>query len=489
MRRPWSLQTRLVLFVLVLVAALLGGLGASLSVLVSRVRDEVVDDELARRIERIGRNLEVGHGGEISLGERSGDEDDEDDGDDGDDDEREERRRGEGLFQVQTRRGALVARVGPPALFAASAAAPGARARGWTVRRDDGSSWRVRAAAVVPHHAERLPDGEIVVVSAAAPLRTFSALVERFQLVLGLTLALGLLLGGLGAWWVARISLRPIRRLVHDISSIEAASLHRRLATEGLDAELALLAAAFNKVLERVQAAFERQRQFIARASHALRTPLAGVLSQAEVALRKERSAEAYQEAIADIAAAARESAAVVDGVLAQSRADNVGGELRREPVGMDEIAQALRRLFSPRAEQLGLALRFELAPALVVDADRGRLLEALEALLDNAVRYTPKGGEVGLRAMPAEAGVAIEVWDTGLGISIDEAGQVFERFFRGRAAAQSQQPGSGLGLSVVRAIVEAHGARVVLRPREGGGTLATLWWPAPAPLGPPTGG
>ena len=69
MRRPWSLQTRLVLFVLVLVAALLGGLGASLSVLVSRVRDEVVDDELARRIERIGRNLEVGHGGEISLGE------------------------------------------------------------------------------------------------------------------------------------------------------------------------------------------------------------------------------------------------------------------------------------------------------------------------------------------------------------------------------------------------------------------------------------
>lgn len=468
MKRRWSLQWRLVLFVLVLVTALLGSLGVALSTLVASVRDQVVDDELSRRIERISRRLEVDRGGAL----RFGDDDEEDDD--------EEPHGAEGPFQVQTRRGGVLVRVGPASLFAASAAASPVPPTGATVRHDDGSSWRVRTLAVTPHHDERLAPEDAVVVSAAAPLRAFSALVGRFRTVLLLTLALGVLLGGLGAWWVARLYLSPLRRLVREVSGIEATSLHRRLDTAGLDAELAQLASAFNSVLERVQMAFDRQRQFIARASHALRTPLAGVLSQAEVALRKERSAEAYQEAIADIAAAARESAAVVDGVLAQSRADLASGELRRAPVPLDEVAQALRRLFAPRAEQLGIALGWELAPGLVVDADRPRLLEALEALLDNALRYTPRGGEAGLRASPEGTGVALEIWDSGLGIGADEAGQVFERFFRGQAATQSQQPGSGLGLSMVRAIADAHGARVELKPRDGGGTRAILWWPSP---------
>jgi len=135
-------------------------------------------------------------------------------------------------------------------------------------------------------------------------------------------------------------------------------------------------------------------------------------------------------------------------------------------------------RLLAPRAEQAGVALELDAPAELTVRAGRGALRELLEALLDNALHYTPRGGRAGLRAAAAPGGTALTVWDTGPGIPADEREQVLGRFYRGRAAAASGKAGSGLGLAIVKAIADAHGASLTLGERPGGGLLVTVVFP-----------
>jgi signal transduction histidine kinase len=277
---------------------------------------------------------------------------------------------------------------------------------------------------------------------------------------------------------LAQVFLQPLRRLSQQVAGVEASSLGTRLETAGLDPELGRLAQAFNGMLGRLAGAFDAQRAFVGRASHALRTPLASILSQAEVALLRERSPEAYQAALMAIAEAARGSAQLADGLLALTRAD-AADHGARDAVSVSDLALELGRLFTPRAEAAGLRFSAEAPDGLSVRATRQRLREMLDALLDNALRYTPRGGAVRFEARAEGAAVVLEVTDTGLGIEAHEQAQVFERFFRGSAAAKSGQPGSGLGLSLVKALSEADGATLVVERQHGGGTRARLRYPS----------
>lgn len=462
-----SLRVRLVLLVVALTLPLLFGLGLYLGSGLDRWAEEVLDAQLAERVARIAARIEVERSGEIEL--------------------EHEDEWGEAPFVVETASGKLLARGG--ARVPSLARELGTEDRHADTRRaPDGRRWRVLSARVRPSHEGRRSRAPAVVVTVAAPSQPFAALSSRFRAGLLTALALGALLSALGAIAVAQLFLAPIRRLSADVAAIEASSLDQRIRAHRLDPELARLAAAFNGVLDRLQAAFARQQQFVARASHALRTPLAGMLSQAEVTLRRERSVEDHRAVLEDIAASARESAALVEGLLALSRADVAGGGLQREPIALADVADEMRRLFALRAEEAGVTLAWDVPEGLFIDADRARLRELLEALLDNALRYTTAGGEAGLSARDDDDSVVLEVWDTGVGIAPEEVQLVFERFFRGRAADETRKGGTGLGLSVVKAIATAHGATVELVPRAGGGTRALVRWPRrPPPPGSET--
>lgn len=449
-----SLRWRLVLLVLGLVMLLLAGIGAYVGSELDAWADDVVDRELARRIDEITSDLEIEHG-ELEL-EHAGD----------------------GYYSIDTPKGEHLAGSSgglelPPKLPVGAT----------TIMDPRGRSWRVLSRLVHPEDLPRLPHslGELR-VTAATPIRVLSETTVRFRRGFLLALAFGAVLGVAGAWLLAHGFLEPIRRLSAEVARIGDDRLSERIGETGLDPDLATLARAFNAVLAKLETAFDRQRQLVSRASHALRTPLAGILSHAEVTLRRPRTDVEYQEALGEIASVARESAQLVDGLLALARAESATSPphpLERRAVSVGELAEQMQRLFSARAEAHHIGLSWDVKADVRVEADPGRLRELFEALMDNALRYTPDGGQAGFIATKANDRARIEVWNTGPGIDEDERERVFERFYRGRGAEGEDRPGSGLGLALARAIAEAHGARIWTEPRPGGGTSMVLDWPA----------
>jgi signal transduction histidine kinase len=363
---------------------------------------------------------------------------------------------------------------------------PPGRGRGapWAGSVEDaaGRTWRVVSAAhVVEGKRRRGRDAVVIEVQVAGEAAPHRALEERFRSGLLVALAAALVVGGAGSALLAHLSLAPLRRVAAQVDSIGAASLERRVDAAGLDPELGRVAGAFNELLARLEEAMSHQRALVSRASHALRTPVATILTRAEVALRRERDPAAYRGALEDVAAAAREAAALVQHLLTLARLDERRGPAAREEVALAPLADEIVRLLSPRAGEAGVALESAAAEALVVRADPAAIRELLEALLDNAVHYTPRGGRAGVRATATAAGPALVVWDTGPGIPPEERPRAFERFQRGAAALAAGKPGSGLGLAIVKAIADAHGAAVTLGDRPGGGLVVTVTFPPDA--------
>lgn len=442
-----SLRARLVLLVLGLTTVLLGGLGFALAGSLSRWTEEVVDAELQRRAQALQRELHVEHG-ELEL-------------------EEEDHLPSGSPLRLERPGGAVLLERGawPTALPGGLGATTLALASGEPVR--------VLSVSFVPRGADAP-----LVLRVAAPLGTVSGVADRFRAGLLLALLLAAVLSAGGAALLARTFLAPLQRLSRDVDGLDPSALTGRLDASGLDPELTRLARAFNGLLDHIAAGVERQRAFVGRASHALRTPLASLLAQGEVALRRDRSATEYRAALEAIVATTRDAAALTEALLALSRADAATAEAAKEPVDLRALAHELERLFRPRAELAGLALEVSVPEGLVLEASRPRLREALDAVLDNAVRYTPRGGRVTVSARAHDGGVALDVEDTGPGFAPTERAQVFERFFRGAAAEQTGQPGSGLGLSVVKALVEADGGRAELSDAPGGGARVTLTFP-----------
>ena len=344
-----------------------------------------------------------------------------------------------------------------------------------TVTDATGRAWRVLTA---PFQVGD-DDGPRINVQVAGAVAAFGALEGPYQRGLLAALAVALLVGGLGAAVLAHGALAPLRRLAAEVDAIEVASLDGRVQLAGLDPELRRVASAFNGLLGRLEGAMQQQRQFVSRASHSLRTPVATIRTRAEVALRREREPAAYREALAEVAAASAEASGLIAHLLTLARLDEQRGALAREEVALATVAGEVVRLLAPRAVELGVSLEQQVPPGLTVQANRPALRELLEALLDNALHYTPRGGRAGVGAGVEGSRVVLRVWDTGPGIPEAERAQVFERFYRGAGAQAAGLPGSGLGLAIVQAIAEGHGATVTLGEREGGGLEVTVAFPA----------
>ncbi|MBK6684757.1 MAG: hypothetical protein IPG45_09805 [Deltaproteobacteria bacterium] len=453
-----SLRLRLVVLVGTLVLLLLGGLGFYLMSSLEPWAREALDHELDLQAEAIEDHLEVKRSGQL-----------EQEDDDHFDhvgfvilDARGEVAMGRGLDRVWP----LFTEWGRPQ----------------TLEGTDGRSWRVYGRLIHPEHEERLdPSRRPLRLIVGTPARPFDQVSSRFQLGLAVSLMLGLFLGGAGAAVIAQVSSAPIRRLSVEVGGIEVTSIERRIHTSGLDPELAQLAGSVNGLLERLDGAFQQQRALISHASHALRTPVASLLTISEVNLRRERSTDEYRRALVEIGQVAKDANQMVEQILALGRIDRLQAGLQKSAVPLAELGEEMGRLFGPRALEAGLELQVDLPRTLALAADPTRLRELLEVLLDNALRYTPRGGQLGLDASSEGRQVVLRVWDTGPGIAAEERERVFERFYRGAVGKESGQPGSGLGLSIARAIALAHGAELLIQDRPGGGTQVILKFPPPS--------
>lgn len=318
--------------------------------------------------------------------------------------------------------------------------------------------------------------GTVRVADSLAPVaRTQAQLRRTFGVVAGLAA----LLAALAAAGLAGLATRPLRRLATLAASVDAGELDRRAGPLG-SGEIAMLAGAFDRMLDRLQAAFARQRQFVGDASHELRTPLAVLQAQVDL-LRSEPDDAAQREGLEVLASRLAQLDRLVGDLLTLARA---GADRLHEPRPFDvtDFFEDLRRdlpLFGPRVYTVRAC-----GGSLVADPDR--LTQVLRNLVRNAVNNTDPDDEITVTAQPKGDRLLIAVIDRGTGIPEDQLPHIFERFHRAGTRQERDRGGSGLGLPIARALVEAHGGRIRARSRPGEGSTFVVELPGFTPADQP---
>ena len=276
-------------------------------------------------------------------------------------------------------------------------------------------------------------------------------------------IGLGVLsVGMFGGWWLSSRAVQPIGAMSDTVSRINSTNLSQRLELNGVDTELGGLGSLINTMLERLESSFTRQVRFTADASHELRTPVAVILAQVELALSRPREAPTYRESLEACGRAARRMNALVEDLLMLARADSGKLELRIEPIDLESIAQSSVSLLEPLARLRQVHIRLVTSPTPMM-GDSDRLGQVLTNLLSNAIQYNHENGEVVLTVQSDQASATAIVEDTGNGIPENDLPLIFDRFHRVDAARSRAAGGSGLGLAICRSIVEAHGGTIAV--------------------------
>jgi signal transduction histidine kinase len=222
---------------------------------------------------------------------------------------------------------------------------------------------------------------------------------------------------------------------------------------------------------ERLVEADRLKDEFVALISHDLRTPLTSILGYLELTLEDEELTPSQRGYLEVVERNAQRLLRLVSDLLFVARLEAGQLELHESELDLAAVAQQSVHEAGPRASAGGITIRCETEPVPGVAADRGRMFQLLDNLVSNAIKFTPPGGEVSVRVQAADGAVRLEVADTGIGIPADEQRRLFERFFRASSAADKQIQGTGLGLYIARAIVEAHGGEIMFESEAGQGT------------------
>jgi signal transduction histidine kinase len=295
----------------------------------------------------------------------------------------------------------------------------------------DGKRWRIYARRFVVPRGGRF--AAVAVGDAAEAERQWAALLERF----GVGAFAALLLVGAVSVRLVEISVAPVQRTLDEM------------------------------------------RRFLADAAHELRTPVAVLRGRAEVALQRERDPNEYREALQGVAREAERMGRLVDDLLALARTQSGERAVERGPLYLDDVVSDATASVRVLAEQVGVRVHVGEFGEAAVFGDAALLRQAVLILLHNALKFTPAGGEVRVDVSASEGAATLVVEDTGVGIDAAELPHVFDRFYRG-AAARGKVEGAGLGLSILRWITDANGARVTLSSTPGKGTRAVVVFPPP---------
>lgn len=305
------------------------------------------------------------------------------------------------------------------------------------------------------------------------------------RLVLAGLVPSGLLVAGLAGWFLSRKSLAPVLAMADQARRISLDNLDQRLPVLNPRNELGRLAATFNDLFSRLNSAFAQQRQFVADASHELRTPVSVIRTAASVTLEKsDRSDDEYRNALTIVDEQSRRLSRIVEDMFRLARADAGRLALESRPFYLDELLAETSRAASILAASKNVRVELPALPEASCYGDEDLVRRMFMNMLENAVKYTPPGGRVAVGLTSVNGCHLVSISDTGIGIPAEAQPHVFERFFRADKAKSRKDclkdgigAGAGLGLSIARSIAEAHGGSLVLRhsDQEGSTFLATL--------------
>jgi two-component system, OmpR family, heavy metal sensor histidine kinase CusS len=347
-----------------------------------------------------------------------------------------------------------------------------------TVHSSEGVPFRVLSTqAVWPGYIH--PN---VTVQMAIDMGPDEKILKRFRKKLLTILAFSLLACALVGYWIAERGIRPVRKMAKTAARIKSSTLDERLDRSGLPSELSDLALTFNDMLDRLEDSFVRLSRFSSDIAHELRTPLQNLRGEAEVVLSKEREPGEYQNRLGSALEEYQRLSNLIDRLLFLARAENPQTQIQLEPVDLKKELGLLQDFYGPLAGESGIALRVEAPEGLRADLDRSLFQQAVGNLVENAMKYTPAGGTILLKTSAGDGDVRVEVSDTGKGIPPDQLSRVFDRFYRVDPSRASSSGGAGLGLSIVKSIMNLHAGTVEIRSEPSHGTTVALLFPAIGP-------
>ena len=266
---------------------------------------------------------------------------------------------------------------------------------------------------------------------------------------------------GLSGALLARRALRPIDRMVTRARHIGEGNLTERLPHPGTRDEIGRLVETLNEMLARLERSFEIQRRFTADASHELRSPLSRLRAELEVTLRRPRPLPEYEETLRSCLGEVQRVQGLTEELLELARIDARQEAEAARPVPVSEIVEAAVSAVTSEAERRGILVLVEDGPEMLVNAAPVAAKVALANIVDNAVKFSPSGGEVRLAIGAGNGEAVVTVSDSGPGVSPDDVSRLFQRFYRGKASRASDVPGVGLGLAISRALIERQGGRI----------------------------
>lgn len=314
-------------------------------------------------------------------------------------------------------------------------------------------------------------------------LHSQKEMMEEAGTVFAWLIPVAILLASGSGYFLARKSLAPVVAMSGQAGRIGAENLHERLAVQNEKDELGHLARSFNRLLDRLNESFDRQRRFMADASHELRTPVAILRGESEVALSQQaRSPEEYRESLDVMHHEAERLTRIVEDLFTLTRADAGQHPLKSSDFYLDELVAECVHSARTLAQAKRISLTFEAAPESPIHADESLVRRMLLNLLDNAIKYTPEFGRVTVSCQRNGEEYAVNIADTGIGIPQDLRPHIFERFFRAdkaRSRAENDGGGAGLGLAISRWIAEAHHGQLELSRSDSTGSTFTAYLPA----------
>jgi heavy metal sensor kinase len=330
-------------------------------------------------------------------------------------------------------------------------------------------------------------NGTRYAVEVGARTAPIDAALARLLAALAIGLPLAVAIAVIGGFLLVHRSLVPMERIARKAEDITQHNLSERLPIERTGDELERLTLSLNRMISRLEEAVQGSKRLVADASHELRTPLTVMRGELESMAADPQTSRGTREMLASLLEEVERLAAVVDGLLALSRLDT--GEASAAWVRFDlaELVATTADQMSLLAEDKSISVACDASQRVMVEGNRARLKQVVVNLLDNAIKYTPKGGTVHLKVASQDGRPMLEVSDTGIGIPPEAVPHVFERFYRVERSRSREQGGAGLGLSIVKSICAAHGAAVEVESIPDQGSRFCIRFPLSVPESEPS--
>ncbi|MBV9481887.1 MAG: HAMP domain-containing protein [Acidobacteria bacterium] len=315
------------------------------------------------------------------------------------------------------------------------------------------------------------PDGSRYIVENGTSYADIQKVLNGLLRLVALYLPFVVSLAGLGGYWLMRRSLRPVDEITRRAEGITSSNLSERLPVIKTGDELERLSIALNRMIARLEDAFQHIHRFSADASHELRTPLTILQLELEEIAQHRELPPATADQIGSALEETQRLSRIIENLMAIARLD--AGEVKMDKVllNLGDLATSTAEQMKLLAEEKSLNLNCRIYSSVRVLGDHSRLKQVIVNLIDNAIKYTPEGGAIEVTVRSSDGKGVLEVNDNGLGISPEVMPHVFERFYRADKARSRDSGGAGLGLAIVKAICSAHGAEVQVASQEGEGS------------------